>query len=141
MKKVLFVEDDGLIYNEIRGELGSGFETVRVSSYASAKGRWEREKGMFDCMVLDLQINPLGLEITEIDKYAPLFGMAVLDAVTKEKSIEEITQIRKKIVIYSGYVRELYYMNFEVKNIKIVAKEGNSIKEIAKCIKTICEEL
>lgn len=84
--KVLIVEDDGIIYETIRNELDSDFETTQASSYAAAIGRWEREKESFDCIVLDLLINPLGLELKEIDEYTPLFGMAVLDAFTKEKA-------------------------------------------------------
>lgn len=139
-RKVLIIEDDGIIYETIRNELDSDFETVRASSYAAAIGRWEKEKESFDCIVLDLLINPLGLELKEIDEYTPLFGMAVLDAFTKEKSEEEMLQIRKKTIIYSGYTRELRNRNFDTNNLVIITKEGNSIKELIKCIKTICSK-
>lgn len=139
-RKVLIIEDDGIIYETIRNELDSDFETVRASSYAAAIGRWEKEKESFDCIVLDLLINPLGLELKEIDEYTPLFGMAVLDAFTKEKSEEEMLQIRKKTIIYSGYTRELRNRNFDTNNLVIITKEGNSIKELIKCIKAICSK-
>lgn len=138
--KVLIVEDDGIIYETIRNELDSDFETTQASSYAAAIGRWEREKESFDCIVLDLLINPLGLELKEIDEYTPLFGMAVLDAFTKEKSKEEMLQIRKKTIIYSGYTRELCDRDFDTKNLEIIAKEGNSIKELIERIKAICSK-
>lgn len=64
--KVLIVEDDGIIYETIRNELDSDFETTQASSYAAAIGRWEREKESFDCIVLDLLINPLGLELKKL---------------------------------------------------------------------------
>ena len=139
-RKVLIVEDDGMIYETIRNELDSDFETVRASSYAAAIGRWEKEKESFDCIVLDLLINPLGLGLEEIDEYTPLFGMAVLDAFTKEKSEEEMLQIRKKTIIYSGYTRELRTRKFDTNNLEIIAKEGNSIKELIKRIKAICSK-
>lgn len=139
-RKVLIVEDDGIIFETIQNELGSNFETVRTSSYAAAIGRWEKEGESFDCIVLDLLINPLGLGLKENDEYTPLFGMAVLNAFTKGKSKEEIFQIRKKTVIYSGYTHELRYRDFDVKDVKIIVKEGNSIKELIQSIKTICSK-
>lgn len=139
-RKILIVEDDGIIFETIQNELGSDFETVRASSYAAAIGRWEKEGNSFNCIVLDLLINPLGLGLKEIDEYTPLFGMAVLDAFTKGKSKEEIFQIRKKTVIYSGYTHELRYRNFDVKDIEIIVKEGNSINELIKHIKAICSK-
>lgn len=140
MKRVLFVEDDGIMYNTIKDELGSDYETVQTSSFAAAKGRWNREKDSFDCIVLDLLINPLGLELQKIDMYAPLFGMAVLDCFTEGLSGVESIQIRKKTIIYSGYTSELRYRGFNVKNIEIIAKEANSIEEIVKIIKRICSK-
>lgn len=139
-RKILIVEDDGIIFETIQNELGSDFETLRASSYAAAIGRWEKEGNSFNCIVLDLLINPLGLDLKEIDEYTPLFGMAVLDAFTKGKSKEEIFQIRKKTVIYSGYTHELRYRNFDVKDIEIIVKEGNSINELIKHIKAICSK-
>ncbi len=138
--KVLIVEDDGIIYETIRNELDSDFETVRASSYATAIGRWEKEGKSFDCIVLDMLISPLGLELKEIDEYTPLFGMAVLDAFTKEKSKEEMLQTRKKTIIYSGYTHELRDRNFDTNNLEIIAKEGNSIKELIERIKAICSK-
>lgn len=138
MKKVLVVEDDGVIYNTIENELDSNFETIQVSSYAAAKGRWQRENEMFDCIVLDLHINPLGLDLKEIDRYAPLYGMAVLDAFTEGKDEDEKARIRKNTIIYSGYTGELRYKGIDLKDLRIIAKEGNSIAEVIKQIKGIC---
>lgn len=138
MKRVLIIEDNGIVYNTIKEELGGDFETVRVSSYATAKGRWERERETFDCIVLDLQINPLGLELKEIDKYAPLYGLAVLDAFSEGKSEDEKTQIRRKTIIYSGYTGELRYRNCNIKNLEIIAKEENSITDVINRINGIC---
>ncbi len=89
MKRVLFVEDDGLIYETIKNKLIGNFDTCRVSTFAAAKGRWKRENENYDCIVLDLQINPLGISPKDDDKYAPLYGMAVLDAFSEGKSEEE----------------------------------------------------
>lgn len=138
MKKVLVVEDDGVMYNTIKNELDSNYTTIRVSSYAAAKGRWKRENELFDCIVLDLHINPLGLDLKEIDRYAPLYGMAVLDAFTEGKNEDEKAQIREKTIIYSGYTGELRYKGFDVKHLRIIAKEGNSIAEAINQIKGIC---
>lgn len=138
--KVLIVEDNGIIYEEIKNELGIDFETVRVSSYAVAKGRWEKEGETFNCIVLDLFINPLGLELKEIDKYTPLFGMAVLDAFTEGKTKEEMLQIRKKTIIYSGYIGELRYGKFDTMNLEIIAKDGYSITKLINLIKIICSK-
>lgn len=138
MKRVLIVEDDGIVYEEIKNELGEGFETVRVSSYATAKGRWNREGQTFHCIVLDLLISPLGLTLEQTDIYTPLFGLAVLDAFTEGKSKDEIAQIRKKTIVYSGYTGELYRRNFNITNLEVIAKTGNSIAEVVNRIKVIC---
>lgn len=138
MKRVLIVEDNGLIYNAIKEDLGDDFETIRASNYAAAKGRWKRENEAFDCIVLDLHINPLGLDLKETDKYDPLYGMAVLDAFREEKSEEEKMKIDKKTIIYSGYSEFLRNMNFDIKNIEIIAKSGESIQKVIKQIKSIC---
>ena len=66
--------------------------------------------------------------------------MAVLDTFTKEKSKEETLQIRRKTIIYSGYTRELRTRKFDTNNLEIIAKEGNSIKELIERIKTICSK-
>lgn len=138
MKKVLFIEDDGLIYETLREELGAEYDTVRLSSFAAAKGRWEREGDTFDCIVLDLMINPLGLKLEEADNYAPLFGMAVLSYFTEGRSKKDIIQIKKKTIIYSGYTGVLRDRGYNISNIECIPKDGNSIGEIVKKIKTIC---
>lgn len=138
MKKVLIVEDEGLVYNEIKNELGSDFEPVRVSNYAAAKGRWDRENGLFDCVVLDLHINPLGLGLKDIDKYSPCYGMAVLAAFTEGKSEEEKAKIQKKTIIYSGFTRELNSRDFDRKNVEIIPKKEDSITNVVNLIKRIC---
>lgn len=138
MKRVLFIEDDGLIYETLRDELGSEYDTVRVSSFAAAKGRWEREGDTFDCIVLDLMINPLGLELEETDKYTPLFGMAVLQYFMENRNEYEKTQIKKKTIIYSGYTGVLRDRGLDISNLECVPKDGDSIEEVVKKIKTIC---
>ena len=139
MKRVLFIEDDGLIYETLRDELGSEYDTVRVCSCAAAKGRWEREGDTFDCIVLDLMINPLGLELEETDKYTPLFGMAVLQYFTEGRSEKDIIQIKKKTIIYSGYTGVLRDRGLDISNIEcIIPKDGDSIEEVVKKIRTIC---
>lgn len=140
MKRVLFVEDDGLIYDTIEKKLIENFKTERVSSYAAAKGRWGREEENYDCIVLDLQINPLGLELDQIDLYTPLYGLAVLEAFTEGKSDDQKRKIRKKTIIYSGFTSTLYSGKFDLKDLLVISKSAGSIKEVVRKIMDICSE-
>lgn len=142
MYKVLIIEDDGLIYSEIEKGLDNEFEVCRATSFAAALGQWKKEEEAFDCIVLDLQINPLGLNLSENDKYTPFIGMAVLDAFTNGKSNENKIQLRKKVIIYSGYAQSLRAdtKSFNLSNLEIIHKSGDSIKKVIKCIKCICSK-
>ena len=83
-------------------------------------------------------INPLGLELEETDKYTPLFGMAVLQYFMENRNEYEKTQIKKKTIIYSGYIGVLRDRGLDISNLECVPKDGDSIEEVVKKIKTIC---
>lgn len=145
MKKILVVEDNGSLYTEIKNRLESTKEYVvyYAYSYISAVDRLEEENEDFDCIILDLQINPSGLNIAENEKYTALFGMAFLQHLLQNKTEEIKNSWRKKIIIYSGYTTDLknrcsYTPEWDLKNITIIPKKANSIKELIGKVDLIC---
>lgn len=142
IKKILIVEDNGILYQDIKKELVSDYEVYQATSYITALGYWERENRAFDCIVLDLQINPIGLDCVENDKYTPYIGYAVLEAFAQNMNSEEETLLRKKIIIYSGYAQGFINDNrkFNVNHLEILHKRGNSIKDLIRTIKKVCSK-
>jgi Response regulator containing CheY-like receiver, AAA-type ATPase, and DNA-binding domains len=140
MKKILLVEDNGSLSMTLIKKLEDRYTVERAYSYSSALGFWIEDKD-YDCIILDLQINPNGLSLKEINSYAPIFGMAFLYKICEEKTPEEIKSIYKKTVIYSGFVKELKDMsrskNWDISNIKIIAKTDCSINELIKNVERI----
>ena len=143
MKKVLLVEDNGSLSMDLIKKIEEigGCQVERAYSYSSAWGFWDEDKGDYDCIILDLQINPHGLTLREANKYAPIFGIAFLDKICEGKSSDEVAGIYKKTIIYSGFVKELKDFsklnNRDFSKIKIIPKTGFSISELVKSVERI----
>ena len=142
-KKILLVEDNGSLSKELEKKIEElGYYVERAYSYVSALGIWTEDNGAYDCIILDLQINPDGLELEEIDKYAPIFGMAFLHKISEDKTPVEVMVIHKKTIIYSGFTKELKDLSrihgWDSENIKIIAKTGFSVSELIKNVEKIC---
>ena len=142
-KKILLVEDNGSLSKELEKKIEDlDYLVERAYSYVSALGIWTEDKGDYDCIILDLQINPDGLELDEIDKYAPIFGMAFLHKISEGKTPDEVTALYKKTIIYSGFTKEFKDLSrrykWDSENIKIITKTGFSISELMKNIDKIC---
>ena len=150
-KKILLVEDNGSLSYELKEKIdnleGGGKYFAEIAySYIAAFGIWEEDNGNFDCIVLDLQINPAGLTIEEVEAYQPVFGIAFLNKICEGKTPEERADIYKKTVIYSGFTRELdvwkkhnHALSLHLKNITETAKRRFGIPDLLNTITKICE--
>jgi CheY-like chemotaxis protein len=144
MKKILLVEDNGSYSKEVEKQLYSSIKDCDVTvaySYIAALGWWE-EEGEFDCIILDLQINPTGLDISKYDEYAPLYGMAVLDEISTNLSENEKLKLYKKIVISSGFVANLRdWLRTRQRRlgpIELIPKNSDNIDRLITKVKKIC---
>ena len=118
MGKILLVEDDGLITKDLSDKLKDfDYEVQTAYSYVSAIDCWEKHKGNFDCIILDLNIDPSNLDPKKSSKYIPICGMAFLEDIlngeynpeirgVKKESITKLDDL-KKVIIYSGFIETL----------------------------------
>jgi CheY-like chemotaxis protein len=139
MRRILLVEDDGLLVRDLSEEFSLKYEIKCAYSYGSAIGFWEKYRGDFDCIILDLSIYPDGLDVKITDKYFPIQGMAILDYICQKKSEEEIKQIWSKTIIHSGFISTLREKKCDFKHfslLTLVPKSGDCFKLLA-CVKQI----
>lgn len=140
MGMILLIEDDGALVRDLSNELKDlGHDVKNAYSYVSAIEYWKKHEGHFDCIILDLHINPDGLDISRMNQYYPLIGMAFLDEICKDKSLEEKKYIWKKTVIYSGYISALmdsaHEFEWNLKLLKLIPKRPLSISHLLTHIK------
>jgi len=121
MGKILLIEDEGAIRNHLKEKLREKHEVKHANNCTSAIGLWKKYYGSFDCIILDLNILPEGLEDEEADKYFPIHGILILNKICKEeipdeekwnewkKKTQEAKQneIWGKTVVYSAYTEQL----------------------------------
>lgn len=140
---MLLIEDDGATTRDLSNRLENEFgcEIKHAYSYSSAIGLWEKYNGHFNCIVLDLNINPTGLDVVRLNKYDSLIGMAFLDDICDGKTEDEIKKIWKKIVIYSGYIKELKNkereFGWQLKFLKLISKDTSGISKLLESINQI----
>lgn len=143
MKRVLHVEDDGLLTDQIGNKLREmGYDIKTAYSYESALDRWDENEGEFDCIILDLHINPAGMNEQDIEKFFPMYGIAAFDYfVENNKSNEDL---RLKTIIFSGYINNFNKMcakqGWSLDKIKQIEKTGFSIAELITAVNLICHE-
>ena len=150
MKRILLIEDDGAIAEDISNTLSSSeYKFEYAYSYSSAVGFWKEYNGNFDCIILDLNINPNGLPDELFDKYFPIQGMAVLLEICKTKindetpTENEIKKIWAKTIVYSGYIEKLKTRkkDFQYYNsLTLIPKTGMSMNELIKKVENIIKE-
>ena len=148
MGKILLIEDDGVMRNWIIGKLRNKHEVEIANNYISAISRWNANAG-FDCIILDLNTSPTGLDVHEVSRYFPIHGILVLDKICeakipngeewekwREKTLEEKkVEIWKKTIVFSGYTEVLKGKNEEFPNYKYLIKlidkgKGNSVLKL-----------
>jgi hypothetical protein len=95
----------------------------------------------YDCIILDLMIDPNGLPIDEINEFQPYFGWAWLrNYVLAKTTTEERIKIMSKTIIFSKYTDELVYSKWkgELGSIRLVSKgNGKALKELEGELKKI----
>jgi len=146
MGKILLIEDEGAIKEHLREKLRhKRHEVTLANSCTSAVSCWIKNDGDFDCIILDLNINPSGLTNEETDEYFPVHGILVLDKISdvniprwkgKTKKEKE-DEIWKKTIVYSGYIDRLKEKN-KVRNyndlIRIPKGEDTSISDLMEVV-------
>ena len=139
MSKILLIEDNGSLSNALEEKLSDlGYLVDIAYSHISALDCWEENNGQYDCIILDLQINPDGLTVLEISKYTPLFGLAFLNYICNNNP-----EISKKIIIFSGFIDALkHYIRYNnsspVNNITKISKQSTqSIREVINEVKKV----
>lgn len=135
MKKILLVEDNGIITRELEDAL-TNYHIEKAYSVCSALDRWILD-GPFECIIVDLQISPEGLSPEENGFYTPLFGMAFINKIKDLTNKEEEDNLKKRIIIYSGYVKELKQHSlynehklWQTKDLTICEKDTTSISKV-----------
>lgn len=139
MKKILFIEDNGSVFEMLKNELDSSYEIERVRAVDEAMGA-EEEFGPFDCYVVDLQILAFGLTLSEMSEFQDREGYAfVKNYLLKNKTNEEIKVLKSKIIICSRYVLEFKkeYRN-EIEGLILVDKTKGFEKTVVSLINKIC---
>lgn len=104
MGKILLIEDDGAMRELVKEKLCNyGHDVEMANSCTSAMSRWIDNNGAFDCIILDLNLNPKGLDSKDVNYYFPVHGILVLNKICEEKSSEEVEKIWGKTFIFSGF--------------------------------------
>jgi CheY-like chemotaxis protein len=142
MNKILFVEDNGSYSKEVERVLVSfkDCDVTTAFSYIAALSWWKESE--FDCVILDLQINPTGLDASKYDEYAPLYGMAFLDEISMTLSEADRKKLYRKIVISSGFVADLKgWLRIRQRRldpIELIPKNGDNIDRLIAKVRKIC---
>ena len=143
-KNVLVVEDEGRIFDMIKDEfIGMDYNIVRARNVSQAKGEYIKfgEK-YFDCYVVDLQIDPLGLNEDEAIEFIKFEGYAwIKQYVLKNLSEDEKEVFKKKTIICTKYKKEFEekYFREEIKDFKCEEKTNGFEGRIKKLIHEICK--
>ena len=141
-KKLILIEDNGIIVDVLK-ELLTDYEVISAYSYSSALDKIN-ENPDYAGIVIDMQINPNGLEPSENGIYTPLFGMAVINYILNNQSQTNVNEIKNKIIIYSGYTKDLKQKArngdakyWDIKGLTMVEKTVKSIPDLIKKIKLL----
>lgn len=138
MKRILLIEDSGDVSYDIKNGLNDcDYEIKHADSYLSAIGMWERYDGQFDCIILDLNINPEGLLPEESSYFFPTIGLSFLKKIRQNENLTK----KAKIIIYSAYITEFKVKcsqnNISYSDIIIIEKSGTSFYKLINFIKKI----
>lgn len=141
MKKILLIEDDGALARDLIKDLTDRkYEVKHANNYRAVFDRWIENKGKFDCIILDLNIKPDGMDEENYSKYFPIHGILILDEICKELSPDESIKIWEKTIIYSAYIenlrnkkRDFTYFNL----LNLIPKEGTNYFRLLEEVKNM----
>ena len=143
MNRILLIEDDGFMTKVLKDALiRQKYEVICAYSCASATGLWEKYDGQIDCIILDLNINPDGLDQVNSSKYFPIHGILVLNEICNGKNPDETKKIWNKTVIFSRYTDILREKKSDFGNyncLEILPKTGISITILIERVKQILQ--
>jgi len=143
MKNILLVEDSLDATQSIKKRFERIYCVDRINKVKDAMVLFKKNE--YDCIIIDLVIDPLGLTDEQVKKYYPFFGWAWL----KEYLLgdeNKAPDIKRKTIIFSQYVAELKEKwNDEVKSLEsegLIALQKNgkpSIEDLLNKINTIIQ--
>lgn len=103
-KEILLIEDNPGVELDIKEDLQQ--YTIRsAAEYAMALDIWELHSEEIGAIILDLRVTSSGMEDSEL--FSPLYSLAFLAYIFKDKTEQEKKELKKKIIIYSEYIGEL----------------------------------
>jgi len=125
MSKILLVEDNYDVTEAIK-ELfeEKGWDYDRVNKVVDAMDLYKEE--YYDCIIIDLVIDPLGLTDDEINDFYPYFGWAWLrNHLLQDKGTA--LYIKQKTIIFSEYVSGLRASKWkgELSELNIIKKSDD----------------
>lgn len=142
MKKILVLEDNYYSAESIREILdGLSYDSDFASNVAAARDCWEENKGAYDCIVLDMMVNPLGLTPEEVDAYPGFFGWAWLRNYVLAPNQENEKEIKSKTIVYSKFADDFSAKwRREKGEIKVISKrDQKALEELKQSIAKICK--
>ena len=106
---ILLLEDNGSVFSFLMEELEKlGHRIALATKVSRAIDLMSDEIGIkFDCIIVDLNINPIGLmneNLEKSDEYEKIWGWYWLKNIVFPKD----EKWKKRTIIYSGYTKILY---------------------------------
>ena len=102
---ILLLEDNGSVFSFLIEKLEKHGHKIELATKVSrAMDLMEKFDNKFDCLIVDLHVNPIGLDIENIDKNENIWGWRWLEKYVFPKD----EKWKKKTIIYSGYTQKLY---------------------------------
>jgi len=127
MKNILLVEDNFYVTQSIKKRFERIYNVDRINKVIDAIDLFE--KNQYDCIIIDLVIDPLGLTDEQVNKYHPFFGWAWLKEYLLNDE-EKAPDIKRKVIIFSEFVAELKEKwGAELEGLNILQKSEDSSLE------------
>jgi hypothetical protein len=144
-KRFLLIEDNGFVAERLSARLkeqyGETQSVVEVAySVASAKDRWDEEDDVFDCVILDLHVNPSGLKAEESADINPFYSLKAMDYFYDRGQEKGITQdeINSKTIVFSKYTtqfKDKYPNTYKFK--AVISKEGDNYEKVIEAVNDV----
>lgn len=133
---ILIIEDDGALSKDISTKLcENNLEAKIAYSYLSAMGLWNKYQNEINCIILDLNINPDGMEPIVNSSLFPVNGLAFL------KEIKWKSDAKLPVIVYSGYTSHLQIaceqQEIPYKDLIVISKSGFSLRTLIDTVKNI----
>ena len=102
---ILLLEDNGTVFSFLIEELEKlGHKIELATKISKAIDLMEEFDSKFDCLIVDLHVDPSGLDIKNMNTYNPIWGWGWLEKYVFPKD----EKWKKRTIIYSGYTQVLY---------------------------------